>query len=299
MAKEMVGVTSLRTGWERRPMKRTSSSRTRKDDRVSSGYLRQNRKDWDRSAQWYEDRHRPLLEREGGRAWGTFRVPERRLHLLGKVRGKRVLELGCGAADWSIALDREGARVVGLDFSKTRLSQARERVRRAGARVSLIEANAESIPYPEAHFDIVLSDYGATTFADPRRVVPEVGRVLRDGGIFVFAHASPFRAVAEDFDKDRLQRGLVRDYFGLRSLRPAGSVEFQLPYGEWIELFRNSGLRVDRLIEPQAPRSPQSSYFSPRDQRWARHWPVETIWRLVKDRPGGTSGRRRRVKQRS
>jgi ubiquinone/menaquinone biosynthesis C-methylase UbiE len=277
-------------------MQRTVAGRARRASPSVLGYLKLNLKDWDRTAKWYEGRHRRSLEREGGKAWGTFRIPESRLNLLGKVRGKRVLELGCGSADWSIALAREGARVVGLDFSEKRLSQARDRVRRAGAHVSLVQANAESIPYPEGHFDIVLSDYGATTFADPGRTVPEVGRVLRTGGIFVFAHASPFRSVAEDFEADRLQRALVRDYFGLRRLRAGECVEFQLPYGEWIRLFAACGLLVDRLIEPQAPKSPQSSYFSPRDQRWARHWPVETIWRLVKVRPGETSRHRQRAK---
>lgn len=282
-------------------MRRPSKARARPASQVVPGYLKLNRKDWDRTAEWYEDHHRRSLKRERGKAWGTFRIPERRLNLLGSVRGKRILELGCGAADWSIALAREGARVVGLDFSETRLSQARERTRQAAVRVSLVEANAESIPYPDGHFDIVLSDYGATTFADPRRTVPEVGRVLRTGGIFVFAHASPFRSVTEDLEADgsadrSLQRTLVRDYFGLWSLRTAESVEFQLPYGEWIRLFAACGLRVDRLIEPQAPKSPQSSYFSPRDQRWARHWPVESIWRLVKVRPGETSGGRQRAK---
>ena len=277
-------------------MQRTGKTRARHTSSGEPGYLELNRKDWERTAQWYENRHRRTLERERGKAWGTFRIPERRLNLLGKVRGKRVLELGCGAADWSIALAREGARVVGLDFSETRLSQARDRVRRAAVHVSLVEANAESIPYPDAYFDIVLSDYGATTFADPGRTVSEVGRVLRSGGIFVFAHASPFRSVTEDFEAGRLQRTLVRDYFGLRRLRAPESVEFQLPYGEWVRLFVACGLRVDRLIEPQAPRSPQSSYFSPRDQRWAQHWPVESIWRLVKVGPDPRARWRPRTK---
>ncbi len=274
-------------------MHRTGRARARPASPGALGYLSLNRKDWDRTAEWYENRHRRSLELERGKAWGTFRIPERRLNLLGKVRGKRVLELGCGAADWSIALAREGARVVGLDFSKTRLRQASDRVRRAAVRVSLVEANAESIPYPDEHFDLVLSDYGATTFTDPGRTVPEVGRVLRAGGLFVFVHASPFRSVAEDFEAGGLQRTLVRDYFGLRRLRAPESVEFQRPYGEWIRLFGASGLVVDRLIEPQAPRSPQSSYFSRRDQRWARHWPVESIWRLVKARAGEASRRRK------
>jgi ubiquinone/menaquinone biosynthesis C-methylase UbiE len=263
--------------------------RTRPTSSPYRGYSALNLNDWDRTAKSYEKRHRKSLAREGGKAWGTFRIPERRLRLLSNVRGKRVLELGCGAADWSIALARDGARAVGLDFSTTRLGQARERIRRTTVRVSLVRAAAEAIPHPDGFFDIVLSDYGATTFADPHRTVPEVARVLRIGGIFVFAHASPFRSVAEDFGAARLRPKLLRDYFGLRVLRAPESVEFQLPYGEWIRLFASCGFRVDRLIEPQAPSARQSSYFSARDQRWARRWPVESIWKLVREPSGPTS----------
>ncbi len=265
-----------------------------RDPRSPREYAARNLRWWDRTAGWYERFHRPSLDREHGKAWGAFRIPERQLRLLGNVRGKRVLELGCGAADWSIALSRDGARVVGLDFSRTRLAQAREAVRRARVPVTLVRARAEAIPYPSAYFDLVLSDYGATTFADPERTVPEVSRVLRPGGTFVFAHASPFRSLAEHLDSDRLQQRFVRDYFGLGVLRRPESVEFQLPYGEWVRLFRSNGFSVDRLIEPKAPTTRRSTYFSSRDQAWARHWPVESIWRLVRSGPAPRAAARRR-----
>lgn len=253
-----------------------------------------NRRTWDRGAELYERRNQRSLERDGGLAWGTWRIPERRLRLLGDVRGRDVLELGCGAGWWSIALARKGARVVGLDFSSARLDQARDRMRRAGVEFPLVQARAERIPYPAARFDLVLSDYGATTFSDPDLTVPEVARVLRPGGSLVFSHASPFRSLTQDFRADRQTRRLMRDYFGLHVLRTRDSVEFQLPYGEWVELFARCGLVVERLIEPPAPRSWQSTYASRADQAWARRWPYEAIWKLRKvarrtDRPARTA----------
>lgn len=246
--------------------------------RRASDYATVNLEDWERTAEGYEVRHRRMLIREGGRAWGTWRIPERSLGLLGPVAGRDVLELGCGAAWWSVALARDGARVVGLDFSPARLRQARVRMEAAGLDFPLVRARAERIPYPNDRFDLVLSDYGATTFADPRRVVPEVARVLRRGGRFVFAHASPFRSVTQQHHPDRQSRRLVRDYFGLHSIRTPDSVEFQLPYGEWIGLFAANALAVDALIERPAPRSRRSSYVSREDQEWALHWPYESIW---------------------
>ena len=239
---------------------------------------------WERIATEYEIRNARALRRDNGAAWGVWRIPERELRLLDEVRGRDVLELGCGSAGWSIALARRGARVIGLDFSPSRLAQARRRMRRAGVEFPLVEASAEEIPYPSARFDVVLSDYGATTFADPQRVVPEVARVLRPRGILVFAHASPFRTVAEDLRADRLRRRLIHDYFETRVIRPPTdpSVEFQLPYGEWVDLFAGCGLAVERLIEPRAAARARSSYVSLADARWARHWPSEMIWKVRK-----------------
>jgi SAM-dependent methyltransferase len=249
-------------------------------------YRRRNRAAWESDAVGYELRHRRSLEREGGRAWGVWRLPERTLRLLDPVRGRDVLELGCGAAAWSIALAQDGARVVGLDFSRARLAQARENMRAAGVDFPLLEAPAEAIPLPDASFDLVLSDYGATTFTDPRRTIPEVARVLRPGGSFVFAHASPFRTVAENGRTDRMERRLMRPYFHLAAIGPGPTVEFQLPYGEWIELFRASGLEVERLLEPPAPRRGSSTYVAPQGRRWARSWPFEAIWKVRKSDPG-------------
>lgn len=185
--------------------------------------------------------------------------------------------------------------MVGLDFSEARLVQARKAVERARVPVSLVHARAEAVPYPNGYFDIVLSDYGATTFSDPDRTMPEVGRVLRTGGIFVFAHASPFRSLTDTGSSGHLVRRFVRDYFGMRVLRFPETTEFQRPYGDWIRLFTSCGFSVDRLVEPRAPKSPQSTYFSARDQQWARHWPVESIWKLTKNGPTREPVRRRRL----
>ena len=58
-------------------------------------------------------------------AWGVWQIPEAELHVLGDVDGRDILELGCGAAQWSIALAQAGARPVGLDLSDRQLEHAR------------------------------------------------------------------------------------------------------------------------------------------------------------------------------
>lgn len=79
--------------------------------------------------------------------WGTWHLPESELHVLGEVVDRDILELGCGAAQWSIALARAGARPVGLDLSERQLSHARRLIAEAGVHVPLIQASAEAVPW--------------------------------------------------------------------------------------------------------------------------------------------------------
>ena len=250
---------------------------------------RTNRSFWDRTAGTYERRHAPSLRGRHAAAWGVWRIPERRLRLLGRVRGSRTLELGCGAADWSIALARRGARPVGLDFSAARVRQAAAHPRTSRGRLPLVQATAERLPFRDAAFALVFCDWGAMTFADPSATVPEVARVLADGGRFVFSTASPIHRLAYDRRRDRLSRSFQRDYFGLRRLRMGGADEYQLPYGTWIRLFRRHRLRVEALVETRpGPRS-ASTYWTAADRAWSRRWPAESIWSLSRE-PRGTDG---------
>ena len=79
-----------------------------------SEHARKNQAMWEASSDSYEEHHALALSGEKAMAWGMWRIPEADLHILGEVAGKDVLELGCGAARWSIALAGRGARPVGL-----------------------------------------------------------------------------------------------------------------------------------------------------------------------------------------
>jgi ubiquinone/menaquinone biosynthesis C-methylase UbiE len=261
---------------------------------ASSRHVRSNRRSWDREAKEYEARHRRGLRGKKELAWGLWRLPESSIGLLGDVRGRRILELGCGAARWSVGLARKGAHPVGLDVSRPRLNQARRVLRAARSDFPLLQADAERLPFRDRSFDLVFCDWGAMTFCDPERTVPECARVLEEGGLLVFSTASPFRYVAFDIAKDRQDLRLRRAYFGMRRLDIFDSVEFQLPYGEWIELFRTHGFQVERLIETKPEAGQGTSYLPARDNRWAARWPMEVIWRVRRSPPVSTVPSRRR-----
>lgn len=240
-----------------------------------------NEASWDAYSDEYQTLHSEALTAESnGLAWGTARVPEAELHVLGDVAGLDILEFGCGGAQWSIALARLGARPVGLDLSSRQLQHARRLMAEAGLDFPLVHASAESVPLPDASFDIVFCDHGAMTFADPYQTVPEAARLLRPGGLFAFCHHSPFETVCWPLDADDVTTTLTLDYFGMHAIDDGEDVSFQLPYGEWIRLFRANGFVIEDLIEPRPAPDAVSTYRSEAALAWARRWPAESIWRL-------------------
>lgn len=240
-------------------------------------HVRVNRRAWDRMSAQYQTKHGVRLT-ETARAWGVWRIPEAQVRALGDVRGRDVLELGCGAAQWSIALAEDGARPVGVDVSVKQLRHARG----SSGSLPLVQGSAEELPFADGSFDLVFCDHGAMGFADPERAVPEAGRVLRPGGRLVFAIVSPLMFMCWNPKTQRVDRRLHAEWFGMRSDEDEETIQFQLPYGTWIDLFRACDLEVDRLVHLRPPERATTTYDDFVSLRWARSWPAEDLWVVTK-----------------
>ena len=125
----------------------------------------------------------------------------------------------------------------------------------------------------------------AGRFADPFLWVPEVARVLRPSGLLAFSGGTPFEAICFDDPSDTWDARLHRPYFGLHqvSFGDDGAVEFELPYGEWIRLFRRSGFAVEALVEVRPPEGAESTYRNAEETAWAQRWPMEQIWKVRRE----------------
>jgi SAM-dependent methyltransferase len=212
-------------------------------------------------------------------SWGIFVIPESELGVLGDVAGLDVVELGCGTAYFSAKLARLGARPVGVDPTPAQLATAREMQAEFGLDFPLIEAAAEAIPLPDASFDLALSEYGASIWADPYRWIPEAARLLRPGGRLIFLRNSTIVTLCQALDgaTEQLQRPLRE----LRRIEwpDTGEVEFHLPIGELVDLLRQNGFQLDRLLELYAPEGAEThSYYDFVTGEWARQWPAEELW---------------------
>ncbi|MFN2627039.1 MAG: class I SAM-dependent methyltransferase [Gaiellaceae bacterium] len=236
--------------------------------------------EWTKANAEYTDGNAELAWAVDELRWGVFGVPESELGVLGEVDGLDVVELGCGTAYVSAQLARRGARPVGVDPTPAQLATARRMQAKTGVEFPLVEAAAESVPLADGAFDLALSEYGASLWADPYRWVPEAARLLRPAGRLVFLTNSMLAVLCSP-DTGTVGDRLVRPQFGSYTNEWPDSVgvEYHLQHSDWIRLLRAHGFEVEALHELQAPAGAANhAYYDFVTAEWARRWPPEEIW---------------------
>ncbi|WCO67486.1 class I SAM-dependent methyltransferase [Iamia majanohamensis] len=219
--------------------------------------------------------------------WGVFGVPEADVGALPDVAGRDVVELGCGTGYVSAWLARRGARsVVGVDPTEGQLATARTLQREHRLPFPLLQAAGEAVPLRDACCDVVVSEYGAAIWADPRVWLGEAARLLRPGGELAFLGSSvAFLLCCQDdgspptAEMRNPQRGMHR-----WTWPDDPAVEFHVSHGEMLRLLRAAGFEVLDLIEVYAPEGAADATLHDGKvdfvtAAWARRWPIEEVWR--------------------
>ena len=237
---------------------------------------------WTRANAEYTDERADQAWAADEITWGVWNVPEAEVRALPDVAGKDVVELGCGTAYVGAWLKKRGAaRVVGVDPTPAQLETARRCNEKFGLGLEFVEAFGEEVPLPDASFDLAVSEYGASIWADPYKWIPEAARLLRAGGELVFLCNSPLAVICSPDEDLPATETLQRPQFGMfRFQWPDSGIEYHLAHGDMLRLLRASGFEILDLIELQAPADAVTherySYVS---AEWAHKWPAEEIWR--------------------
>ena len=156
---------------------------------------------------------------------------ERMLRLAHLQPGESVLDVGCGTGSLAIAAKRQvgpAGSVCGLDASAEMIARAETKARKAGVDVGFKNAFAQSLPFPDAKFGVVLTTIMLHHLPKKARgqLAGEIRRVLKPGG----------RVLAIDFGRTSRDRKSFIDHFHRRH----GYVEFE----EIIALLNDAGLNV-------------------------------------------------------
>ena len=159
--------------------------------------------------------------------------------LMGDLRGKRVLDVGCGIGTHLVWLARNGAEVTGIDVSEKRVYEARRLAKNEGLedRISVYLRDAEKSGFPDESFDLIYGQdvlmYFEGTFGP---FINEMRRVLKSGGSFIFVEPLDGHPVARFYRKYIAPKDwkIFTHNFGIRYLedfrQAFGRVEYKTFY---------------------------------------------------------------------
>jgi 2-polyprenyl-3-methyl-5-hydroxy-6-metoxy-1,4-benzoquinol methylase len=188
-------------------------------------------------------------------------------YLLGDVRGKTVLDLGCGTGESIFPLLARGARVLGIDVSPELIAIAQQRLREAKLEAAVSVDSAYETGLPNQSVDVVFC-MALIHHLEIGRVRDEISRILRPGGVVILREPIRFSKV----------------YGHLRSLLPAqediSEFEHPLTHEELDEMARSFKVEDARyfrlpfvpLISGLLPSQTDAAW---RASDWSlRHWPA-------------------------
>ena len=209
----------------------------------------------------------------------------------GPVRGRRLLEVGAGSGRDTLALAREGAAAVVVDYSPMSLELVQRQANEQGARVALVRADALAMPFRDGAFDVVFHQGLLEHFRDPRPLMNECARVVARGGRMVVDVPQtfhPYTLMKQTLIAlDRWFAGWERQFTPKELEREVLSTGLRVrrTYGEWMvpglgyRVLREILKRVFRLALPLEPRGPAwwSSMWDGLRARALRHrWALYT-----------------------
>ncbi len=196
--------------------------------------------------------------------YGPLIPGERELRLLPPLRpGQTALELGCGAAQNSVWLARQGLACTALDISTAQLRHAQALARRAQVDLRLVRAPIETFEQSvEGTFDLIHSSQALQFVDRPADCLARAAHRLNPGGSLVVATVHPLyqgdwlEVADQDAPAEEAQPGLfLANYFqppdDVRDEEPGClAISRAYPVSAWFAWLRAAGLAVVQLAEP-------------------------------------------------
>jgi len=208
--------------------------------------------------------------------YGPLLPGDKEMQLLPEtLKGKKCLEIGCGAAQNSIYLAKSGAKCTAFDISEKQIKYARELMKQEGV---VLDLKCTSMDKPEGisgTFDLIHSVYAISFAENPENVAKFAAEHLSDDGCFIMATGHPL-AQSEWLELDNEQGIFMPDYFHVppdirydhNDKEEIRSQTYPLSVtAKWIA---DAGMCIEGLFEPcvKPTQIKQSPYYS---EKWAEY----------------------------
>ncbi len=171
------------------------------------------------------------------------------LRLLGEVRGRRVLDAGCGNGYFSRMLAERGAHVVGVEPTDAMVAFARDKEAELGKGVTYVQADLTRLPDLGAPFDAVVCSMVLMAIPDWQSAMRAGVECLRPGGLFVFALVHP---AFEELWTTWRDHGEYRVWRYLEEYEITGpdAPDFHRPISAYLNELALLGCRLREVVEP-------------------------------------------------
>lgn len=204
---------------------------------------------WERNGRGFQEKYQIPIDI----LYGPGSPNEDTLQLIGPVEGKRVLEIGCGGAQTSIAFAKRGALVTGVDIAEAEIAFARELAQQHGVTIELLQRDMTDLsPITSESQDIVFSACAFGYVENLSGCFAEVYRVLKPNGLFIWGMWHPFAEIV-----DAVTLTITRSYFetgvyieGANTACPFAGVDRTV--SDYFNLLVDAGFIVERMVEPDS-----------------------------------------------
>ncbi len=163
--------------------------------------------------------------------------------LLINVKGKKILDLGCGTGRHAIFLAKKGAVVIGIDFSSEMLREAKKNAKRSRVKINFKKRDiTKKLPFKNNSFDIVLCSLVFNHIKNLAPIFKEVSRILKPSGVFIFSDLHP---------------GLIskkRYPLFIRNKVNVYTEWYWHNFSEYINLSKKTNLIIEKVFELKLPR---------------------------------------------
>jgi ubiquinone/menaquinone biosynthesis C-methylase UbiE len=200
------------------------------------------KEEWEERSTGYLKEYQPIKI-----DYGPGVPTEDKLKLIGSVKNKNVLDLGCGGGQISIAFAKKGARVTGIDLSEKHIEFAKKLAKKRNVKILFEQGSFQQLPSIKSKSqDIVFSSWAFLYSPDLGQVFKEVHRVLKKGGLFVFSQDHPF---FHCFGNENLE--IKQSYLKSGNGGNPNFISFRRTVSELFNALKESGFNVEKILEPE------------------------------------------------
>lgn len=185
-------------------------------------------------------------------SWGNYFPSEDRLHLLGELADKRVLEIGCGkGGSLKYAAEHGASDLWGLDISENQIECAKQFLETQGFHAKFVcSPMEEECELPTEYFDLVYSVFGIGWSTDLNRTFQRIHSYLKKDGVFVFSWSHPIhKCVSVENGRLIFSNSYFNEEWYRASMGDKAMMLSNRMLSTYVNTLADNGFVIEKLVE--------------------------------------------------